>query len=438
MSRLRTLLFYLIVLFLPTQLGLHFWPSFAYVLGVRVDYLSPTLYLTDIFIILLFFVFIFPLRKFSIFPPKVDPPLADNFQFLILLLVVLVFIGSIGSIIFSLSPIAGIYKLIKILEFIFFGFMVAKNMRTKKDFSVLIVLLTAGIIFESALSIWQFVAQSSIGGILWFFGERMFSAQTPGIANANIDGRLVLRPYGTFPHPNVLAGYLTIAMAMVTSNLKLQTLNLKPAIFTASLIIGTIALFLTLSRVAIILWLIVAGVWFLMKWRRFLFIGLLVVLVFIGSIWLTPLPSRFASIATTDREPVILRQQLNGAAMEMFKSSPIFGVGLNNFLVNLPRYQKYPAGFLSIQPAHNIYLLILAETGLVGFLLFVWFIVKTYLRIKDKKFIILFVILILGLFDHYFLTLQQGQLLLALVFGLAWSPFIKKNKTGLRPAKGGA
>src|SRR5260221_12343343 len=45
-------LFFLILLLLPTQFGRHFWPSFSFVLGQRVDYLTPILYLTDILIVL--------------------------------------------------------------------------------------------------------------------------------------------------------------------------------------------------------------------------------------------------------------------------------------------------------------------------------------------------------------------------------------------------
>ena len=47
------LLFYSIILFLPTQLGLHFWPEYSKVLGLRIDYLSPTIYMTDVLILLL-------------------------------------------------------------------------------------------------------------------------------------------------------------------------------------------------------------------------------------------------------------------------------------------------------------------------------------------------------------------------------------------------
>src|ERR1035437_3777462 len=50
-------LFYLLVLFLPTQFGKHFWPNFSFVFGLRLDYLSPTIYLTDVFIVLIFILY---------------------------------------------------------------------------------------------------------------------------------------------------------------------------------------------------------------------------------------------------------------------------------------------------------------------------------------------------------------------------------------------
>ena len=129
----------------------------------------------------------------------------------------------------------------------------------------------------------------------------------------------------------------------------------------------------------------------------------------------------------------------------MIKSHPIFGVGLNNFLVELPNVHKQDSNVFYLQPVHNIYLLILSQTGIVGFGFFIWFIGKTYQKLKaqssklkatsknlksEKDYLIidplslivaLSVILILGLFDHYFLTLQQGQLLFAFTLGLCWS-----------------
>ena len=51
----------------------------------------------------------------------------------------------------------------------------------------------------------EFIKQASLNGLFWWLGERTFTSSTPGIAKAVIDGRLLMRPYATFPHPNVLA-----------------------------------------------------------------------------------------------------------------------------------------------------------------------------------------------------------------------------------------
>ena len=42
----------LVVLSIPIQLGFHFWPPWAQLLGRRIDYLSPTIYFTDCLLII--------------------------------------------------------------------------------------------------------------------------------------------------------------------------------------------------------------------------------------------------------------------------------------------------------------------------------------------------------------------------------------------------
>src|SRR5260221_1150 len=52
-SLLQNKLFTLFIVLLPVQLGLHFWPDWALVSGIRVDYLAPVIYLTDLIVIAL-------------------------------------------------------------------------------------------------------------------------------------------------------------------------------------------------------------------------------------------------------------------------------------------------------------------------------------------------------------------------------------------------
>lgn len=423
-NNLEKFIFYLLILFLPTQLGKHFWPDFSKVLGLRVDYLSPTIYTTDILIFLLFVFWILSKNKFLIKSQFL------NFKTIAVFFMVFLLVG----IFMSKSPQAGFFGLIKLFEFTFVGFYAATNIN-KFNFKNILLMFAFGIVFESFLAIAQFFNKGSLNGIFYFFGERFFTSQTPGIANARLNGELVLRPYGTLPHPNVLAGYLTIAMAIIIYNLQFTINNSKKSFYCFVIVIGTIALMLTLSRVAIVFWLMTLVYYFIRKFvnhKSYILILLLALLIF-GST--TPLGLRFTDVNFSD-ESIMQREKLIHSSLLMIKDNPIFGVGLNNFLTNLPYYQQQSNALFYLQPVHNLFLLIASETGLIGLGFFVWFLIKAYKgimsqesRIMNEKpsliqnslFIILSLVLVLGMFDHYFLTLQQGQLLLSFVLGLAFS-----------------
>ncbi len=440
---MQKLLFYLVILFLPTQLGKHFWPDFSYVQGIRVDYLSPTLYITDILIFSLFILWM--VSMFKIFTSRIrnnesrirGKTVIHNSYFLILPAVFLLL-----GIVMSRSPLAGWYGLLKLFEFCFLGIYVAYEVKFKKDFILIATIFSAGVLFESFLAIAQFINKGSIGGLFYFFGERTFNAQTPGIANASLDGQVVLRPYGTFSHPNVLAGHLTIALAIVISNFQFQISNFKKIMFYMSLVLGSLALLLAMSRVTIALWLVIVMLNLFIMFngirnkklgtrnkKPIIHYSLFIILLFVGILILSPISSRFANLSSTD-ESVVVREKLVESSFAMIKDSPVFGVGINNFLINLPFYQKPTTTslFTYLQPVHNIFFLIATQTGIVGLSFFAWFIFITTRRIKNEKFIIhnslfiiLFIVLVLGMFDHYFLTLQQGQLLFAFVLGLSWA-----------------
>ncbi len=55
---IHKILFLILLAFLPVQLGRHFWPKWSYVMGLRIDYLSPTIYLTDILVFLILFLWL--------------------------------------------------------------------------------------------------------------------------------------------------------------------------------------------------------------------------------------------------------------------------------------------------------------------------------------------------------------------------------------------
>jgi len=283
------------------------------------------------------------------------------------------------------------------------------------------------VIFESLLCLGQFLKQGSIGGPIWWLGERTFTGQTPGIAQADLNGELFLRPYGTFSHPNVLAGYLVVVLALILGT----DVNQKWGKWLRwlAIVFGGLALFFTFSRLAWITGFLIFFYWLIVQ-KKWLLTFLIILFLFLVS---GSVQARFRTLATFESESWQKRQELNIAAWEMIKAHPLFGVGLGNFLVELPKYHQEQGAVRFLQPAHNLYLMITSETGLVGLSFFLAFLLATFKRLLKKQFsnlamkqvslgllFSLLTILSLSFFDHYFYTLQQTQLLLSLVFGLSW------------------
>jgi O-antigen ligase len=110
------------------------------------------------------------------------------------------------------------------------------------------------------------------------------------------------------------------------------------------------------------------------------------------------------------------------------------GAGVGTFTLEIPKYINDIDGFWNFQPVHNIYMLIWAELGLLGLLIFLLIIVvlillvinkfidlgknvsrETFLKENYERFTMVMLLgllmanLFIGIFDHYFITLDQGR-----------------------------
>ncbi|MBI2025871.1 MAG: hypothetical protein HYT06_00655, partial [Candidatus Levybacteria bacterium] len=232
---------------MPTQLGKHFFLESSFVFGLRIDYLSPTLYLTDILILL---IIIFSFKDiFKIVFSKYKKNLGLFLLFILFLLT---------QVSISKNPTIGIYSIFKLLEFVYLGIFVYLNFKILNK-KIMVILLSLGMVFETLLALLQYLNQGSLQGIFYFLGERSFNSQTPMVANASINNKLILRPYATFPHPNVLAGYLALSGMLLFYFKK----HLDKFFLSTVLIISTIGIFVSLSRVATVIWIGFLFIYFL-------------------------------------------------------------------------------------------------------------------------------------------------------------------------------
>jgi O-antigen ligase len=269
------------------------------------------------------------------------------------------------------------------------------------------------------IGIGQFVFGKTLGGPLYYFGERSFNISTPGIALVTIFGRNFLRVYSTFSHPNSLAGYLGVGILIL-----LHTYSKKE--FVRKLL-GIMLICLA----------------FLLTFSLSAFIGIGVCLVFLilirkkkfnkKNVILFPVVILLISLALPFFSKIALQSKINfsqsvnqrlkmSLAAGKFISQKFFaGQGLNTFVINGSKSGYLGYYLWLLQPVHNTVLLIFSEVGILGLLLFFWMAVKSFgraLLLNNKSFIlVLAFILTTGLFDHYWFTLQQNMLLFALIFG---------------------
>lgn len=344
----------LLVFLLPTQLAYHFWPDYSLIFGIRVDYLAFAIYLTDILALLLI---ILNFKKILVYK-KV-------FLFLFLFAV-------INSLFSFLIPVS-LFRWIKIFEFISLALIIKKHDITKP--------LYYSLIFYSLIGIVQFLWGRTTD-LFYLLGERSFDINTAGIALTEIFGRVYMRAYSTFPHPNALAGYLGLGtIFLLHKKYKFNWLFVFPVLcflltFSLSAFIGITIYFLYRNKFN--------------KYYILLFLILSLLLPF--TIYHSPFTSEIS-------ERLVLAQESGKVISQNFWT----GSGLGTFV-------KYAS---IRQPVHNLFLLVFSEIGIFGLLGLIYLLLKHH-----KKYTFLLFVLVIGLFDHYFLTMQQNMLLLSIIFSL--------------------
>ena len=392
---INNILSILFLLLLPTQLGKHFFLHFSYLSGIRVDYLAPTVYLLDVIIFLLAIVNLKIVLKFF------NNKMVLSGLFLLLI-----------NIIFSQLPEISFYWFIKIIEFLIIFSLSKKIIMTIKEKSILIILLLSGL-FELFLSIIQFVSKHSVQGIFYYFGERLLTLSTPGVAKATMQGVEFLRPYGTFSHPNSLAGFFLLLYFFVLTAKKFNRHLVLKYLF---LLTSSLLIFISFSKIAIISYLILNTAHFILNKKincRFCKITRLSVIFLISLIFLQ---------ATTDPLTISKRIELVKNSISIILHHPIQGVGLGSYLVEQAKFSSKFYLFFN-QPVHNIFLLFFSELGLIiGGIIIALSLFSIRKLIKWSPYLIL-VIGMTGFFDHYWLTLQQNFLLMGFVTGAILSRF---------------
>lgn len=395
MKKLTHWFLFWLLLFLPTQFGLHFWPAAALIFGRRTDYLSPTIYMFD----LLFMAF--TTVTLINFRPQTHISQKYKAGALLLLISLVTLWGHHWS-------ISGVYFVLRFWQAAILIWLIKI---IKPKLKHILPPLLFGAIFVSLLATGQFLKQASIGGAFYFLGERKITVSTPGVAQIVASGRLLLRPYATFSHPNVLGGYLTLVLAVLLFAPKTKLIKAKPLDYLfknlalAAVILG---IWLSFGRVA---WLASFGLLLVRAWQYQKSTGQILLSIFlVAVVYEELLLGRFVTNLLLYPEALTERLELIKNAGTIFMQAPATGVGLGNFI---PKLAELNLSYANLQPVHSIYLLWLTETGVIGTGLVFYYLMKLYRHgLSQKTKVLLGVLvsgLVLGLFDHYLITQPQTR-----------------------------
>ena len=253
-----------------------------------------------------------------------------------------------ASTLWAIDPLTSLQKLPTVAT-LFAVYLVASSFRiTRRELSRVALLALAGGAVAASLVIVQFAH------------------------HITQEGRGTLAVGNLESNANELAFSLLLPFSLALSRVSSERNRLKRVAVLAALVLVATAIFLSMSRGSLVALSVIVLVYlFRVGVRRRTVIGILLL-----AIPLLFLPDHFyhrLNEAATDRGTG--RYDIWLAGLEIIKHSPIIGVGLANFPV---AYQKF-AGYAHVffhgygrgytRAAHNMYLSVFAEMGVIGFAL---------------------------------------------------------------------
>jgi O-antigen ligase len=378
------------------------------VLGVYIEYSSWHLYLTDLVILALLLVWWRRKREKLKFPPEII-----HWPLLFFL------IWTTASVLWAEDKITAL--MIAGRWWLFWGwFMYLIN--EVKSLMTMIWPVALGALLQAGIGVVQYIANSSLG--LQFFGEPILIPSQGGVPVVQLGEVRQIRANGLMPHANMLGGFLAAVLPFLVYGLTQLKKGAEKNWLFIVVGISSVALALSFSRAA---WLGFVPALMILIWNT----GLKKywkVLIASGGIFIATLFTQYSAFV----HRVLVDDSLEAKSiMERFdgwnywqlvvERAPVWGVGIGNYIQELIHIEPGQSGWW-YQPIHNIYLLIIGELGLVGVAFLIWLLVGVIRLVwnkwqKKKSELSLVVgpllaFLVIGLFDHWPVSMQQGKILI--------------------------
>ncbi len=407
-SLLRLLVFLFCIL-LPAGWAKHWIVPNSLVNGVLVDYLMPDVWIQDLFAIMIIIAKVqsskFKVQK--VFPrlrllitdyllPARNGLLAWRAWPITLVLI---------SVLLSPIPLISAVNFARFLLAVSAAWIIYKNKNLRRP---ALIGLAVGVIWTSLLAVGQLISQETLIG--WqFMGEPIFTSGSGGVKKIFLFGRQLVAPMAAFPHANVMGAFGLLFYLLMSEDkhpayayklLKISKyLSFILILLSFSLPVWFLTLFILVKRQ--IKSSIVALIWTLL------------VFLLLATSYQLPAGNALFAWRAWPATSFYRRWSLLKHSLTIIKNNPFFGVGWGGFVRKLP-----PSTFM--QPVHNVFLLVLAELGIVGVSGLV-LVIRDFLKkinLIPNYLLLITIYLLLFSLDHYFWTTTQGIYMLWVMIAL--------------------
>ena len=194
----------------------------------------------------------------------------------------------------------------------------------------------------------------------WFFGDNTGHAWL----DKEMFGDIALRVYSTLENPNVLGEYLLLMIPLCSALVWTRKTLLSRLYYFAVLALMLLCMLLTQSRGCWLGLILAAAIFAVLTDKRLVLLAAAVLFV-LPFVLPESIIARFTSIGDLTDSSTSYRLYIWLGTLNMLKDFGIYGIGLGSNAFN-KIYPFYSYSTVAAPHAHNIYLQLLCETGIVG------------------------------------------------------------------------
>jgi O-antigen ligase len=314
-----------------------------------------------------------------------------------------------------------LFQVFLLAQMLLFYIYVSSNVHSREEIAWIFWLLLAGAAVESLVVLAMAVTGDDFS-FLRIFGMKT-QIDLPGPTGG------FTRPGGTVGSPNYTSAYLGMLMTLAVCVWQMQVLRRWRRLAIFVFFLAAMALACTFSRggwIAVVLSLAILGG---SRWHRG---GLsrktaaasVAGLVLAAAFLLVPNPISARALGD-DEGSAHSRVPLMHLAFRVIEANPLLGVGANNFGAVMNDYAGSEFRHEWIYTVHNQFLLVCAETGIIGLVAYLWVLLSVIRngwrlwKVGDEMFSPLalsMIAAVCGLMSHMFVDIFSGRAVVQLVW----------------------